>query len=90
MVAEGKSVTIEAAAEWIDVGVGTIRDWAAIGALRIEQRGDMEVVSLDQVRTLANRRGSMQSLLSRSEVTASRGVTSLQKLARERHDNSAS
>lgn len=90
MVAEGASVTIEAAADWVDVDVSTIRDWSATGALEIELRGDMEVVSLEHVRVLADRRGSMRSLLVKAEIAASRGVTDLQKLARERSTSGSS
>jgi hypothetical protein len=84
VVGEGASVTIEAAAQWVDVDVSTIREWSAAGALEIEHRGDMEVVSLDHVRILANRRGSMRALLVKAEIAASRGITSLQQLARTR------
>jgi phage terminase Nu1 subunit (DNA packaging protein) len=50
------SVTIEAAAELTDVDVPTVRGWARGGSIVIEQRGDMEVVQLDEVRALAIRR----------------------------------
>jgi phage terminase Nu1 subunit (DNA packaging protein) len=50
------SVTIEAAAELTDVDVPTVRGWARGGSIVIEQRGDMEVVQLDEVRALAMRR----------------------------------
>ena len=50
------SVTIEAAAELTNVDVPTVRGWARGGSITIEQRGDMEVVQLDEVRALAIRR----------------------------------
>lgn len=50
------SVTIEAAAELTDVDVPTVRGWARGGSIVIEQRGEMEVVQLDEVRALAIRR----------------------------------
>ena len=47
------SVTIEAAAELVDVDAATIRHWSKTGALQIERLGDMEVVRLDRVHWLA-------------------------------------
>lgn len=49
-------VTIQAAEALTGVPVATIRSWAEHGALVIERRGDLEVVTLDHVRSLAARR----------------------------------
>lgn len=86
------SVTIEAAAELIDVDLPTVRGWAGQGALIIEQRGDMEVVQLEEVKALAaRRRGSRQKALrdrlaDRDMAPASTvvNIADLQGLARER------
>ena len=86
------SVTIEAAAELTDVDVPTVRGWAREGALVIEERGDMEVVKLDEVRALAARRraakrGGLHDRLADSSVTPAEEVVNiadLQGLARER------
>jgi hypothetical protein len=48
------SVLLEAAAELARVDVRTIRQWAAIGAVEIDWRGEMEVVRLDRVKFLAS------------------------------------
>jgi hypothetical protein len=88
------SVLIEAAAELARVDVRTIRQWAAIGAVEIEWRGEMEVVRLDRVKFLAST-WNMTTRTRSSEREAIRGllgdatvdtpsVTGLQKLARER------
>ena len=53
MVGGDGTVTIEVAAELMNVEVRAIREWAAIGSLEIERRGDQEAVHLGQVRTLA-------------------------------------
>jgi hypothetical protein len=84
MVGEHTSVSIEAAAAWVDVDVLTIKEWSAAGSLQIERLGDMEVVKLDHVRALAERRESLRARLSESEIAASRKITGLQKLVRER------
>ncbi len=86
------SVTIEAAAELTDVDVPTVRAWAREGALVIEQRGDMEVVKLDEVKALAARRraakrGGLHDRLADSGTTPAEEVVNiadLQGLARER------
>jgi hypothetical protein len=94
MVGEDGSVTIEAAAELMGIDVRVIREWSAIGSLRIERRGHEEVVHLGQVRTLVRspmrsgesvepRRGALRVLL-RDTRTDAEGVASLQELARER------
>jgi phage terminase Nu1 subunit (DNA packaging protein) len=49
------SVTIEAAAELTNLDIPTLREWARLGDLVIEQRGDMEVVQLEVVTALASR-----------------------------------
>ena len=93
MVGEDGSVTIEAAAELLGIDVRVIREWAALGSLRIEYRGDDEVVHLGQVRTLfrspmgsgstVSRRGALR-VLRRDTRTDAEGVAWLQELARER------
>jgi hypothetical protein len=88
------SVLLEAAAELARVDVRTIRQWAAIGAIEIEWRGEMEVVRLDRVKFLSST-SNMPSRGRSSEREAIRGllgdatvdtpsVTELQQLARER------
>lgn len=85
-------VTIEAAAELSGVGVATVRAWAENGTLTIQARGDMEVVRLDQVQTLAARerthgRSALRARLQSARSPAGDGkvdVGDLQHLARER------
>jgi hypothetical protein len=92
MVGEDGSVTIETAAELMNIDVRLIREWSAIGSLQIERRGDEEVVHLGQVRLLLRsgsgesaepRRGALRVLL-RDTRTDTEGVAWLQELARER------
>jgi hypothetical protein len=93
MVGEDGSVTIEAAAELMGIDVRVIREWAAIGSLQIEYRGDDEVVHLGQVRTLfrspmgsedaGSRRGALR-VLRRDTRTDAESIAGLQELARER------
>src|SRR5688572_9606878 len=86
------SVTIEAAAELTDVDVPTVRGWAREGVLIIEQRGDMEVVQLEEVKALAARRrttkrGGLHDRLADSSATPAGEVVNiadLQGLARDR------
>lgn len=88
------SVTIEAAAELTDVDVPTVRGWAREGTLVIEQRGDMEVVKLDDVKALAARRratkrGGLHDRLADSSTTPAAEVVNiadLHRLARERSE----
>ena len=88
------SVPIEAAAELADVDVRTIRQWAAIGAIEIEWRGEMEVVRLDRLKFLvstwempgrdrSSQREAIRGLLGDATIITP-SVTSLQELARER------
>lgn len=95
MVGEDGSVTIESAAELLNVEVRTIHQWSAIGSLRIERRGDVELVHLGQVRALArspivtgdrreNRRGALRALLREATPVDAQSVAGLQALARER------
>jgi hypothetical protein len=94
MVGEDGSVTIEAAAELMNIEVRVIREWSAIGSLQIERRGDEEVVHLGQVRALIRsplgsgagvepRRGALRMLL-RDTRTDTESIAGLQELARER------
>ncbi len=93
MVGEDGSVTIEAAAELMGIEVRVIKEWAAIGSLRIELRGDEEVVHVGQVRTLfrspmgsgseGSRRGALR-VLRRDTKTDAESIAGLQELARER------
>ena len=86
------SVTIEAAARLVDVDVATIRHWSDVGSIEIEQRGDMDVVRLDQVRQLTNtsragtgtRHGSIRALLRDAERVESLSVSALQQHVREK------
>lgn len=94
MVGEDGSVTIEVAAELMNIEVRTIREWSVIGSLQIERRGDEEVVHLGQVKALARspmapgggvetHPGVLRELLREAAVdTAS--LAGLQELARER------
>jgi hypothetical protein len=88
------SVLLEAAAELARVDVRTIRQWAAIGAVEIEWRGEMEVVRLDRIKFLAgtwnittrtrgSEREAIRGLLGDTTVDTP-SVRGLQKLARER------
>jgi phage terminase Nu1 subunit (DNA packaging protein) len=93
MVGGDGTVTIEVAAELMNVEVRAIREWAAIGSLEIERRGDEEAVHLGQVKTLArsplgsqggeSRRGTLRGLL-RDAKTDTESIAGLQELARER------
>ena len=86
------SVTIEAAAELTNLDIPTLREWARLGDLVIERRGDMEVVQLEVVTALASRhraskRGALHDRLKEAESSAPAGevvnVADLQELARE-------
>jgi hypothetical protein len=86
------SVTVEAAARLVDVDVATIKHWSDVGSIEIEQRGDMDVVRLDQVRQLTDslrvgaktRYGSLRALLRDAEKIESPSVIVLQELVREK------
>jgi len=88
------SVTIEAAAELTDVDVPTVRGWARSGSIVIEQRGDMEVVQLDEARALAMRRRASRNRAIRDRLRGADGgaarsaevvnIADLQGLVRER------
>jgi len=88
------SVTIEAAAELTDVDVPTVRGWARGGSIVIEQRGDMEVVQLDEARALAIRRRASRNRAIRDRLRGADGgsaqlaevvnIADLQELVRER------
>lgn len=86
------SVTIEAAAELTNVDVPTVRGWAREGTLIIEQRGDMEVVQLEEVKALAARRRATKRGVLRDRLADSSrmqagevvNIADLQGLARER------
>lgn len=95
MMREDGSVTIESAAELLNVEVRAIRQWSAIGSLQIERRGDVELVHLAQVKALArssivtgdrteNRRGGLRALLREATPVDAPSVSGLQALARER------
>ncbi len=94
MVGEDGSVTIEIAAELMNIEVRTIREWSAIGSLQIERRGDSEVVHLGQVKALARspigpdggtetHPGALRELLREATVDP-QSLAGLQELARER------
>ena len=90
------SVTVEAAARLVNVDVATIKHWSDIGSIVIEQRGDMDVVRLDQVRQLtdssrvrATRHGSLRALLRDAERIESPSVVGLQELVREKADSAS-
>jgi phage terminase Nu1 subunit (DNA packaging protein) len=88
-------VTIEAAAELTSVDIHTLREWARLGDLVIEERGDMEVVALEVVTALASRyraskRGTLGDRLREAEDSEPTvevvNIADLQELARERAD----
>jgi DNA-binding transcriptional MerR regulator len=91
------SVTIEAAARLVDVDVATIRHWSDVGSIEIEQRGDMDLVRLDQVRQLTTtsrkeartRHGSLRALLRDAEKVESLNVSGLQQHVREKAGNAS-
>lgn len=97
-IGERASVTIEAAAELVDVDAATIRHWSKTGALRIERLGDMEVVRLDRVHWLAAsphhgkpktaRNAALKERLGGAS-TETLDVAALQELARDREPGSA-
>ena len=94
MVGSDGSVTIETAAELMQIEVRSIRQWSAIGAIAIERRDHAELVDLRQVQALVRtgvvpgarsaRRGTLQGLLREAGVGDATSVTGLQELARER------
>jgi hypothetical protein len=95
MVGEDGTVSIESAAELMQVEVRAIRQWSAIGSLQIERRGDVELVHLAQVKALARssvvigdrkeiQRGGLRGLLREAKVVDPQSVAGLQALARER------
>ena len=95
MVGEDGSVTIESAAELLNVEVRTIRQWSAIASLEIERRGDVELVHLGQLKALArspivtgdrreNQRGGLGALLREATPVDAQSLAGLQALARER------
>jgi hypothetical protein len=95
MMGEDGSVSIESAAELMNIEVREIRQWSAIGSLQIQRRGDMEVVHLGQVKALARspiatgdrkeaRRGALRALLREAKPVDAQSVAGLQALARER------
>ena len=94
MVGEDGSVTIEVAAELMNIEVRTIREWSSIGSLQIERRGDEDVVHLGQVKVLARspmapgggveaHPGALRELL-RGATVDTESLAGLQELARER------
>ena len=94
MPGQDGAVTIESAAELMDIDMRSIRQWSAIGSLRIERRGGSEVVDLGQVRALMRsglasagrrdeRRGALQGPLREAKAVDPQSVAGLQELARE-------
>ena len=90
------SVTVEAAAQLAGIDEETIRHWSKIGALKIERRGDMEVVRLDRVHwlsqaphlaTRASRNAALKDRLGEA-ITETLDVSDLQALARDREHRS--
>ncbi len=95
MVGEDGSVTIEVAAELMNIEVGAIREWSAIGSLQIERQGDSEMVHLNEVKALVRspvasgepmepRRAALLDLLRETTTADAGSVVGLQELARER------
>ena len=88
------SVTIEAAAALTNVEVGTIREWAHRGPIQVENRGDMSMVQLEEVKKLADRQRTSRYRALRDRLNDAEGadgladvvnIADLQKLARERN-----
>jgi hypothetical protein len=89
-----RTVTIESAAELMNVDVRSLRQWSAIGSLEIERRDDAEFVHLGTVQALLRsgivpgrqdaRRGALKGLLREAKSVDSQSVAGLQELARER------
>ena len=98
MAGRSGTVTIESAAELMNVDVRSLRQWSAIGSLDIERRGDDEFVHLSQVQALVRsgivpgradaRRGALRSLLKDAKSVDPQSVAGLQELARERASTS--
>ena len=95
MPGQDGAVTIDSAAELLNIDVRSIRQWSAIGSLRIERRGDEELVDLVQLRSLMRSgllaggrpetsRGALQALLREARAVDSQSVAGLQELARQR------
>jgi hypothetical protein len=94
MVGNDGTVTIETAAELLQIEARVIRQWSAIGSLRIERRDDAELVDLHRVQALVRsgvvpsareaRRGALRGLLREAGVVGATSVVGLQELARER------
>ena len=95
MLGEDGSVTIESAAQLLNIEVRAIREWSAIGSIQIDRRGDVELVHLGQVRALARSpvalgdrkettRGGLRGLLRGAGTVDAQSVAGLQALARER------
>jgi len=84
-------VTIEAAANLTGTDGETLRMWVGRGVVNLERRGDMEVVRLSEVQSVASRqrkssRDALRRRLRDGTVVRSdpAGIEDLQNLARER------
>jgi hypothetical protein len=97
-VGKKASVTIEAAAELVDVSAATIRHWSEVGAIEIRHVGDMEVVRLDRVHMLSQSPHANATKVVRNSALKNRlgdarietlDVSDLQELARDREPGSA-
>ena len=97
-VGKKASVTIEAAAELVDVDAATIRHWSEVGAIEIRHVGDMEVVRLDRVHMLSQSPHGTATKVIRNSALKNRlgdarietlDVSDLQELARDREPGSA-
>jgi hypothetical protein len=91
------SVTIEAAAQLVDIDAATIRHWSEVGALEIRHVGDMEVVRLDRVHMLSQspraatkdiRNAALKHRLGETTIETP-SVIDLQELVRDREPGSA-
>ena len=85
------SVTLEAAANLVNLDTATIRRWTESGSIEVEWRGDMEVVRLDQVRAAASNHGrrrergaALRERLDGASLGETLSVIDLQEQARER------
>ena len=82
-------VTLETAADRTGVLLATLRAWVASGALEVERHARGETVLLSDVRSLASwerhrQPDSLRNRLRDATAEATRGVTELQRIVRER------
>jgi hypothetical protein len=82
-------VSIETAAEQCGIGLPTLTAWVARGVLEIERHGKSETVLLSDIRAVASwerrrRPDALRERLRDANANATREVTKLQRIVRER------